>query len=618
MPIFVRLVEYYSAEEKEHNLIDANNRIQFQQQQFGKIPGSPIAYWVSENFIKSFIDNPTIGSIGDAKHGMSTGNNGKFLRIWSEVNLSSIGFSCDSRDFAANSGKKWFPYNKGGEYRRWYGNNNYVVNYLNGGQDMLDGFNDGSNTGFRHDNKNLYFLRCATWSFISSSNFGVRRSLNGFIFDVAGSSAFFPDDLLDYAVAFLCSKVACYILSVLNPTLNFQVNNIASLPLSIGSEKNKVCSYACECVQIVKADWDIHENSWDYLRSPLITNYAAESVRTRIEDNLWDISWPSLTIGKDEINLAVQSKSFQHHWLNLFMKLCRNEEALNRIFIQQYGLHDEISPDVSFIEVTILQEELVYAARKEEQLKFDEASISSQFVSYGVGCLLGRFSVEKDGLILADQISSTVEDFFSVIPNAQYLPDLDGILPLTDEDDFSDDLPSAFKSWLRFISGDHYDGNLHWIEDTLGKDLRTYFNRDFYKDHIKRYKSRPIYWMVSSPSGAFRALIYLHRYSKDTVGKILNDYVRPYRTKLDQKIRGLESVIDSGSSSAGEKTKAKKRLAQLEKYKTEIEAWEKEKLYPLALKRVELDLDDGVKVNYRKLDGILEPVKQLEAKEEED
>jgi hypothetical protein len=229
---------------------------------------------------------------------------------------------------------------------------------------------------------------------------------------------------------------------------------------------------------------------------------------------------------------------------------------------------------------------------------------------------MGRYSVEQDGFILADA-GATLEDFKIKIPNARFLPDGDGILPLTDEDDFSDDLPTAFKSWLRFISDVHYDANLRWIEDRLGKDLRSFFDRDFYKDHVKRYKSRPIYWMVSSPSGAFRALIYLHRYTKDTVGKILNDYVRPYRTKIDQKIRGLESIIDSSGSSAGEKTKAKKRLAQLEKYKAEIEAWEKESLYPLALKRVELDLDDGVKVNYRKLEGILEPVKQLEAKEEE-
>ncbi len=300
----------------------------------------------------------------------------------------------------------------------------------------------------------------------------------------------------------------------------------------------------------------------------------------------------------------------------LFLDLHAKEEKLSSLLIEIYGLKDESRSEVPYTEITILQDELKSSASKERRVEFDEGVLAAQFMSYGIGCLMGRYSVEKDGLILADA-GSTKAEYDAKALSALFFSDADGILPLTDEDEFANDPPTAFRSWLRFISGAHYDDNLHWIEERLGKDIRSFFDRDFYKDHIKRYKSRPIYWMVSSPSGAFRALIYLHRYTKDTVGKILNDYVRPYRTKIDQKIRGLESITDSSGSSAGDKTKAKKRLAQLEKYRIEIEAWEKESLYPLALKRVELDLDDGVKVNYRKLEGILEPVKQLEGKEEE-
>lgn len=371
-----------------------------------------------------------------------------------------------------------------------------------------------------------------------------------------------------------------------------------------------------KAISISKADWDLRESSWDFLRAPLLTVYSELQDEAVIDENLISWCWPSTFNISNEINLASQINLYKNHWTSLFLDLHKNEEELNRIFIDLYGLQDELTPQVSYTDITILQEELVGSARKEGRIEFDEGVLARQFVSYGVGCLMGRYSVEKDGLILADA-GATIDDFNAKVPGARFHPDTDAILPLTDEDDFPDDLPTAFKSWLRFISGEHYAENVRWIEERLGKDLRTYFDRDFYKDHIKRYKSRPIYWMVSSPSGAFRALIYLHRYTKDTVGKILNDYVRPYRTKLDQKIRGLEAVIDSVSSSTGEKTKAKKRLAQLEKNRSEIEAWEKESLYPLALKRIELDLDDGVKVNYRKLVGILEPIKQLEAKEDE-
>ena len=426
----------------------------------------------------------------------------------------------------------------------------------------------------------------------------------------------FEEELL--ILAFLNSNVALHLLAAISPTLDFLAGPIGKLPIpTVNHEQYSSVSYRTSSnVSIAKSDWDLRETSWDFLRFPLLTNYNASRIETVIDENLTDWSWPSTYKPGGVINLAEQTKSFKNHWTTLFLELHKNEEENNRIFIDLYGLQDELNPDVPYSEITILQEELVESARKEGRIEFDECVLARQFVSYGVGCLVGRYSVEKDGLILADS-GATLEDFKGEVPNAGFLPDPDGILPLTDEDDFPDDLPSRFKTWLRFVSGLHYEDNLRWIEERLGKDLRTYFTRDFYKDHLKRYKNRPIYWMLSSPSGAFRALIYLHRYTKDSVGKALNDYMHPYRTKLDQKMRGLLGTLDSSSSSPSEKTRAKKRFAQLEKYQAELDQWEKSALYPTALARIDLDLDDGVKVNYRKLSAILEPVKQLEAKEEE-
>ena len=461
-------------------------------------------------------------------------------------------------------------------------------------------------------NLDVIFKPAATWSLIGMTSTMVRYTEKGALFSSGAPSLFAQPNDLEYMLGILNTKICTYFQELLNPTINANSGDVLNYPII----KVEMSELVAKAISIAKLDWDLRENSMDFKRSPLMTDYR-ESCRKNIIDSIlvgWD--WPSKYNIENNLSFLSQYNIFRDYWSSLFLELHKTEQEINRITIDAYCLTDELQATLPFTEITILQEELVESSRKENRVEFNDSIIAQQFVSYGVGCLMGRYSVEIDGLVLAD-LNATIDDFKTIIPNARFLPDEDGILPLTDEDDFSDDLPTAFKSWLRFISGEHYDDNLRWIEDRLGKDLRSFFDRDFYKDHIKRYKSRPIYWMVSSPSGAYRALIYLHRYTKDTVGKILNDYVRPYRTKIEQKIRGLESIMDSAGSSAGDKTKAKKRLAQLEKYKIEIEAWEKDSLYPMALKRIELDLDDGVKVNYRKLQGILEPVKQLEAKEED-
>jgi len=606
MPTFIRLVDYATAEEKEKALLRGDNRYRADQRDFEKIPGSPIAYWTSKKFLDIFSDFKIINSKMHIKQGLATADNARFVRIWYEVPKGQLTI-------------KWFPYNKGGDFHKWYGNQENIVNWNNNGYEIKNYYDEKGKLKSRPQNTQFYFKKNISWSKVSSGNLALRYYQDGFIFDVAGCSIFGDSENIIFALGSINSKAVRNILEFISPTLNFEVGHIASLPIFPNHDavqNNINFSIIKNCISLSKSDWDLRETSWDFRRSPLLTDYGAPKIETVIDENLTDWSWPSAFAAGKALHLQSQAEAFKRHWTALFLELHKNEEENNRIFIDLYGLRDELTPEVPYSEITILQEELSDSARRENRVEFDDAVLARQFVSYGVGCLMGRYSAEQDGLILADA-GATLNDFLAKVPSAQWLPDDDGILPLTDEDDFPDDLPTRFKAWLRFISGSHYEANLRWLEERLGKDLRTWFLRDFYKDHLRRYKNRPIYWMISSPTGVFRALIYLHRYTKDTVGKVLNDYLRPYRTKIEQKLRSLAAIIDSALSTQTEKTKARKRYAQLEKYLSEIDLWEKKHVYPLALQRIELDLDDGVKVNYRKLSSILEPVKQLEAKEEE-
>jgi SAM-dependent methyltransferase len=549
-----------------------------------------------------------LGQFGTVREGIHTANNGRYVKLWWEIAYSKFGEQIPDLKNLDDSGKKWIPYNKGGQPYKWFGNNIQVIAFDKKSRNEMSELK-----GHVRPSKELYFKPGLTWSDVGRIGFCVKYYPQGFLFDGAGPVI--VSTQLTRLAASLNNKAIRYIADTMMPNLHYKSGTVSKLPIE-PLVHQKSLEIAQRAISVAKSDWDLREVSWDFVRCPLLNNYLATRTEQEIDKTFLRFRWEGAFVHGKNVDLSFQYKSFKNYWGKQFIELHKDEEENNQIFIALYGLETELTPEIAYTEITILQDELIESARKEGIIEFDDNAMAHQLISYGIGCLFGRYSVEMDGLILAD-VGATIDDFRKILSNAHFLPDDDGIIPFTDEDDFPDDLPTAFKSWLRFISGAHYADNLHWIEECLGKDLRSFFDKDFYKDHVKRYKFRPIYWMVSSPSGAFRALIYLHRYSKDTVGKILNDYVRPYRTKIDQKIRRFESIIDSSVSSAGEKVKGKKRLAQLEKYRTEIETWEKESLYPLALKRVELDLDDGVKVNYRKLEGILEPVKQLEGKEEE-
>jgi hypothetical protein len=750
MGIFIRLVDYTSTEEKRKAFFDMKNRYNYDQQDFTRIPGSPIAYWVSRK-VKSVFSSQKFGDIGRACEGIKTGDNDKYIRYWFEIDNKKKEI-------------KWFLHNKGGSFRKWYGNNSFVVNWKNNGYDIKHQHNSTvSNLEFQ--------LRSGvTWTYISSSEISARYSIMNTTFNNKGPMFFSNNDLLILGV--INSLIGKKLIKIINPTLNISVGNISSVPFGNSKGDDVNIAHISLMITISKSDWDLRETSWDFLRSPLITNYSAEPKELVIDENLTDISWPSLvssgkwlvdsttnvTQSTNHYTLATSYKNFTTFWTEQFKTLHNNEEELNRIFIDLYELQDELTPDVPFNEITILQSELEPNALKENKLVFKKDEILKQFVSYAVGCIFGRYSLDKDGLILANagegleeyveavvsgqwlvdsieeasydskklsgfnrlaesdgssrdglsrdkeisqrgtqpnrskttggsfdsieysggsgtQINPGVSSFLINCPrfksgsrdanpscpalricNRQYsqrnfkpgyrsntsaqrlyeqseinhtdhsplttnhcllstlhfFPDKSGILPITDEDDFTDDLPNQFKTFLKASFGpEKYQENLRFVEEAIGKEIRSYFLKDFYKDHVKRYKKRPIYWMISSPSGAFRALIYLHRYTKDTISIFLNDYLRPYQRKLEAKEKGLEHIMVSVSASGAEKTKAQKRIDKLRKDRKELELWERDVVYPLATQRIELDLDDGVKVNYGKLGSILEKVKGL-------
>lgn len=554
---------------------------------FCRIPGEPIAYWVSESTRNAFEKSEPLSMVAYPRQGMATTNNDRFLRRWYEVSKKNSFFNCPNGEVAKQSEKKWFPYNKGGGYRKWAGNADTLVNFYNDGHEICEyidttpGAKVGSNG--RVINRDKYFLPSVTWSDIGASNFGVRHSPGGFIFDVAGSSAFPEERKLANVAGFLNSITAHYFLSILNPTMHFQVGNIASLPFSNDAEQADI-SAVNSLIEMSQSDWDAYETSWDFTTLSLLqSDYRAKTLETTYT-------------------------TLRTHWQGMTNEMQRLEEVNNRTFINAYNLQDELTPEVPLNEITLTCNPAyrygmkISEENRETRLRADTMA---EFLSYAVGCMLGRYSLDKKGLILANQ-GETVEDYLKQVPQPTFMPDDDNVIPLIDFDGdwFEDDITERFKEFLKVTFGEeHFAENLAFIEEALGgdgkrKDIKKFFLKDFYADHVKRYKKRPIYWMFSSPKGSFNALIYMHRYNKDTVSIVLNDYLREFRTKLQARKESHEQIELSASASAKEKTLALKAIQKINKVLDEINDYEHDTLYPLAGKPPEIDLDDGVKHNY--------------------
>jgi len=550
---------------------------------FRKIPGSPIAYWVSD-VVRNIFLKPKLSEIGAAKQGLATSDNNRFVRNWQEVSFRNIGVNMQNERQSIISRCIWFPYNKGGEKRRWYGNQECLVNWKNGGE-AIRGFERAVVR-----NPEYYFRESVSWGLITSGGSSFRYYPKGFIYDVGGMSYFAEANLLP-TLGMLNTRLYGNLTKVLNPTVNLQIGDVASLPYSIPSAKEEsIRRIVDKCIYLAKQDWNSYETSWDFTHLPLLNpDYR-------------------------QLTLKATYQKLRAHWREMTLEMLRLEEENNRIFIDAYGLQDELDEKVDLNQITLTcNPHYRYGNDKSE----DEleallmADTMRELLSYAVGCMFGRYSLDKPGLILANQ-GETIEDFKKQIPHPTFEPDEDNAIPILDGDWFADDIVGRVRSFLRITFGDeYYEENLQFLEQAIGKDIRSYFLKDFYSHHITMYKKRPIYWMFSSPKGSFNALIYMHRYRPDTVSIVLNNYLRDFRSKITAKKENLERVSNSSSSSQKDKTKALKEIEKLKSVITKLEDYERNILYPLATQQIEIDLDDGVKVNYNKFGKALRKVPGL-------
>ncbi|WP_292374249.1 BREX-1 system adenine-specific DNA-methyltransferase PglX [Methanosarcina sp. UBA411] len=565
---------------------------------FKKIQGSPIAYWVSDRMREIFEDGDKLSRIAPAKIGMRTGDNDRFLRFWHEVSNLNSGFNFENALDAEKSGKKWFPYNKGGSFRKWYGNNEYVVNWLNNGYEIKENTLvnypqlSWDNLGWKISNEKCYFLPAITWTATSSSHFGVRKSFQGFLFDVKGSCCF-PNDLPDEIVlGFLASKQVRFFLQFLNPTIEYQTRDIGNLPFINNILKNEtpteIIKYVTSLVGISKFDWDSYETSWDFTTLPILKP---------------EYHQPAL----HETYIKLRT-----HWKEMTLETQRLEEENNRIFIEAYGLQDELTPEVPISEITLTCNPYYRYSNNKTEEELETLLLTDtikELISYAVGCMFGRYYPEKEGLILANQ-GEKLADFKEKVPDASFLPDEDNIIPILDDEYYTDDIVGRFKEFLKFTFGaETLSENLDFIARALSKKgeapekvIRNYFLKDFYSDHVKMYKKRPIYWLFTSGKDkVFNALIYMHRYDKTTLAKMRIDYLLDFESKLDAKRPLLEKEISENSKNRG---KAETELAKLKKKIEELVKYD-ELLKNKADQMIEIDLDDGVVENYKKLEGLV-------------
>ncbi|ATV58460.1 BREX-1 system adenine-specific DNA-methyltransferase PglX [Fusobacterium pseudoperiodonticum] len=605
--IYIRLVDYNNADSKEEEFFNKANYFQAKQKDFEKIPGSPIAYWVSDK-VREIFENKLIGNLFPVKKGADTGNNDLFLKMWHEVNIRKSGLTLGIEEAKKKFTGKWVPYNKGGEFRKWYGNLEYFINWENDGYDLKN-----SKANLR--SPQLYFRDGITWNALSSSKTSARKSANS-IFDSAGSSMFPQKEEIGYYLAFMNSKIVDYLLKILNPTLNYGAGTISNLPdADIKKHKETIKNKSQENISISKEEWDSRETSWDFKRLSLID-------------------------GKD---LKTAYENYCSHWRDNFVQLHKNEEELNRLFIEIYDLQDEMDEKVSFDDITILKKEAKiveidnskakefssdsekYLYDRGVSLEFNKDELVKQFLSYAIGCIMGRYSVDKPGLIIAnsDDVLELSSNKFSVKDangdirqevKTEFLPDEFGILPITAEKDFSNDIVERVKEFVKFVYGEEsLKDNLNFIAEALGnKDnknpeeiIRTYFIKDFYADHLQRYQKRPIYWLTNSgKKNALSCLFYIHRYEALTIARVRADYLIPYQEMLDNKRKFIERQLSDEDISANDKKKVEKELKDLDVLLKELRDYANEVKH-IAEQKIALDLDDGVNVNYERLGAIL-------------
>jgi type II restriction/modification system DNA methylase subunit YeeA len=550
------------------------------QIEFEKIPGNLIGYWISKNALKCF-DKGTLSSSLTTREGMATAGNERFLRIWTEVSRRNSFFNNKE-----TSGTKWYPYNKGGAFKRWYGNDYFFVNWENDGYEIRN--NKDSATGrIRSHNYNgeYSFQKGITWTALTTGKFSARWTEEGYLFDSKGAKGFCSDSHLKI-MGLLNSKIAQLYLDVLAPTLDYKVGDIIQIPY-FNFDNSLIEKLVSECIEISKIDWDSRETSWGFKLNELIR------IKGQDLEETYDL--------------------YQQYWKKKFTLIHNNEQEINKQFIEIFELTHELNPLISIEDISILMDETLI---KDNHLVFKADEVFKQFMSYAVSCIFGRYSLDKEGLILANQ-GETLEAYLHKVEKTKsevtFVPDEDNIIPVLDDEWFEDDITGRFYAFLKASFGvANFDKNLAFVEECLGKDVRKYFTKDFYADHIRRYKKRPIYWMFSSPKGSFNVLIYMHRYTPDTLNKILNNYLIEYREKLNNRIEHLDHLIVSGSSI--EQTRSQKEKDRLKIVLIELQEYEREIIRPLAIERIAIDLDEGVLVNYNKFGKAIKEVAGLNDK----
>ena len=561
-----------SNRDKETWLITQRHRFIAKQSDFKKIPECPVAYWASKNIYDDFEKGITLSAAAATKKGLDTGENDKYLRLWHEVSFGKIGIEFESSDRFTRAGKKWAPHDKGGDFRRWYGNKDWIINWENNG------------FALHHSKANLrseqfYFRKAITWGSLSSGKISFRDSDYGAISNTAGSSIYADSEKFFYLIGFLNTNVAQMLLNFVAPTLNYSAGPVGTLPIVFDSKYIEFVATAAKSnIEISKIDWDSFETSWDFTRHPFIkaiTKYPHQ-----------------MDVGN--IYLAECYDIWAGECEERFEKLKANEEELNRIFIDIYGLQDELTPEVEDKDVTVRKADLGRDVRS--------------FISYAVGCMFGRYSPTYDGLAYA---GGTWDDGKYNI----YKPDADGIIPICDDEYFEDDMVGRFVEFVRVVYGDSsLEDNLRFIANALGgkgqpkEVIRNYFLNDFYTDHCKIYQKRPIYWLFDSgKKNGFKCLIYMHRYQPDTIARIRTDYVHEQQARYRTAIEDLEKQV-AAATSTSERVKLTKQLNKVQAQDTELHQYE-EKVHALADQMIKIDLDDGVKHNYEIFKDVLVKIK---------
>lgn len=579
------------------------------QKNFEKIPGSPIGYWVSESTAKAFSKGAPLGNVHTLRQGMATGDNSRFIREWFEVDLCRSNFISINKDDAFNSNKKWFPIDKGGGFRKWYGLNSSMVCFDKQSYDIL------KTMGNKCPSESLYFFNGFTWGKITSAKFSIRYSKTGSIFSDAGMKIVFKESPDFIILALLNSKVIPEYLKIFSETINFEKGNLAKIPL-IGDNEYISNEIIQQNITISKQDWDAHEISWDFLTNEIVAlrNQFKEEEETQ-----------------KDFKLSALVNEYENRWEDKFMQLHANEEELNRQFIDIYGLKDELTPDVPLNEITILQKGEITIKNEGPYLGtivWHEDVVIKQLISYLVGCYMGRYSVDKPGLIIASQgqdLSSLglKVDGVAGLGNNTIAIDDDGIIPFIQEQDFfADNMTERIEMAIKEIFGkENYYDNLKYINDALGGELREYLFKSFYADHVQMYSKRPIYWLFSSKmgdkkkKGYFKAMVYMHRIEDDTLSKLHADYVHPYIEKVEMQQKEAEDEASRDDLSTAQRNKAIRTADELKDKVREVRAFEQQ-LVEMASHRLTIDLDDGVKANYPKYYPLVEPIKGLESSDE--